>query len=159
VVDQMTPDQLIHEIDRRNDRLRLLKNLGRVADGLQIGILLTMGQYLYSGGAQKLSGAQWVPARDWFGGYQNVGISLIVIGVIGLIGLFSLAVTRRDYVYAAIMWVYSLLAASWFIGIGITHGLARAGSTGLWTLGLSGLFFLFTRIAITVASAIHEEDE
>lgn len=134
------------------DRLDALKTFGRFVEGVQLIILGTFGQYLASGGAQQLSGAQWRTAREWFGGYQNVGWSLIGITIIGLLGLLSLGFTKSEIPYTILMWIYTISAATWFIGIGITHGLARVGSTGLWTLGLAGLFFLSTRIGITVAA-------
>jgi hypothetical protein len=158
MVSLLTREQLIDEVEIRNRRLTWLKNLGRFTDGLQIIILATFGQYLYSGGAQQLTSEHWQAAKDFFGGYQNVGISLIAIATLGLVGLFSLAWTRTDNLYNVIMWVYSLAAATWFIGIGITHHLARSGSTGLWSLGLAGLFFVFTRLAITIAEPIHFEE-
>lgn len=144
-------------------RVNRLKLVGRITDGLQIIIMGTMGQYLHSGGSQKLSGKHWDYAKDFFGGYQNIGSSLMIITLIGFIGLFSLAFTDTDTVYTVIMWIFSVLAAAWFIGIGITHGYAAvtipgAGSTGLWTLGLAGLFFLFSRIVITITNSIRVEE-
>lgn len=140
------------------DRLDTLRNFGRFVEGSQLIILGTFGQNIVGGGSERLSGAQWNTARNWFGGYQNVGWSLIVIAAIGLLGLLTLAVTRSDLAYTVLMWIYSVSAGIWFIAIGITHGLSRTGSTGLWTLGLAGLFFLTTRVSITIAAPIHKED-
>jgi hypothetical protein len=147
---------VIAEISKK---LHALQTLGRWVDALQIIILATMGQYLYGGGSQKLNAPHWKPSRDFLGGYQHIGISLMIISLIGFAGLFSLAVTKTDRVYNVLMWLFSGSAGVWFIGIGIAQGWASnnipgAGSTGLWTLGLSGLFFLFSRAAIWIASGI-----
>lgn len=138
-------------------RLLRLKNLGRVTEGLQVLILLTFGQYLYSGGAQQLKAKHWENARDFFGGYQGVGLSILIIAVIGLVGLFSLAVTETDHLYTVIMWIFTLAAVFWFMGSGISHALAQSGSTGLWSLGMTALWFLTTRMAITIAAPLHPE--
>ena len=144
-------------LEARSQRLATLKNFGRATDAFQIIVLATFGQYLAEGGAQQLKAKHWDVARDWFGGYQGVGISLIIIACIGLLGLFSLAWTKRDVLYTWLMWIYSVSAFLWFVIIGITHALARSGSTGLWSLGLAGCFFLFTRIAITIANPLQPE--
>lgn len=143
------------------EKVAALKTLGRLADGVQIIILATMGQYLYAGGSQQLTGKHWTYAIDFFNGYQNVGLSLIVIASIGLLGLFSLLL-ETDVVNLILMWIFSVSATVWFIGVGISHGIASqaipgAGSTGLWTLGLAGLFFIFSRIAITIGSGITDD--
>ena len=144
-------------------RQRRIKTLGRTADTIQIIALGTMGQYIYEGGSQQLSAKHWAPVRDLMGGYQNVGLSLIFIALIGLVGVFSLAVTKTDRVYTVIMWVFSALAIAWFWTIGGFHGYASAtipgaGSTGAWTLGLAGMFFLFTRLAITIGVDPYSKD-
>ncbi|ASZ74763.1 membrane protein [Mycobacterium phage Phabba] len=144
-------------LEARSHRLALLKNFGRATDAFQIIVLATFGQYLAEGGAQQLKAPHWDAARAFFGGYQNVGISLIAIACIGLLGLFSLAWTKRDVLYTWLMWIYSISAFLWFAIIGITHAIARSGSTGLWSLGLAGCFFLFTRIAITIATPLQPE--
>lgn len=145
-------------LEARSRRLELLKSLGRFTDGIQIIILGTFGQFIYAGGAQQIKARHWTAAREFFGGYQGVGLSLIAIACVGLLGLFSLAITKTDRAYMVLMWAFSLSAAAWFIAVGLTHTLARTGSTGLWSLGLAGLFFLFSRVAITIATPIHPEE-
>jgi hypothetical protein len=157
MVTMLTREELIGAVEYRNRRLRWLKTFGRFTEGFQIIVLATFGQNIYSGGAQHLDAPHWRAAREFFGGYQGVGISLIVISLVGLLGLFSLAWTDSDWLYNTLMWGYSLAAFFWFVIIGITHHLAHSGSTGLWSLGLAGMFFLFSRIAITVSSGITEE--
>lgn len=147
------------EIARATRRLVRLKNFGRFTEGLQIIILGTFGQYIYSGGAQQLGAKHWEAAREFFGGYQGVGISLMVIASIGLLGLLTLGFTKQDTLYSILMWIYSLSAATWFITVGITHHLAQSGSTGLWSLGMAGLWFLGTRIAVTIAAPINDLEE
>ncbi|ACH62183.1 hypothetical protein MYRNA_216 [Mycobacterium phage Myrna] len=144
-------------LEARSRRLTTLKNFGRITDAFQIIVLGTFGQYLYSGGAEQLKAKHWNAARDFFGGYQGVGMAIMVIAGIGLLGLFSLALTKRDWVYTILMWIYSLAAFLFFVIVGITHHLAQSGSTGLWSLGLAGCFFLFTRIAITIATPLQPE--
>ncbi|QZE10528.1 membrane protein [Mycobacterium phage ScoobyDoobyDoo] len=141
------------------DRLEKLRGFGRLTEAIQIITLMTFGQYLYGGGAQQLSAKHWQPARDFFGSYQGVGNCLMFIAFIGLLGLFSSAFTWSARAYPYIMWAYSLSAAAWFITVGITHALARSGSTGLWSLGMAGLWFLTTRIAVQLAAPIHRKEK
>lgn len=115
-----------------------------------------MGQYIYGGGAQDLTGKHWKPIRDFFGGSQPIGWSLMVIAGIGFLGIVGLAITDGHHLYNRIMWVFSILATAWFWSIGIAQGYINltvegAGSTGVWTLGLAGCFFLFTRLGISLA--------
>lgn len=138
-------------------RINSIKKVGRATEAFQIFVLAIMGQNIYAGGGQQLSGKHWEPVRNFFGGYQHVGISLFVIATIGLLGLFSLVVTYTDTLYKVLMWTFSLLATAWFWFVGCWHGWAAlnvpgAGNTGFWTLGLAGAFFLFSRIAISIGT-------
>lgn len=136
-------------------RLERLRTLGRAADGLQVFILLTMGQYLYSN-TVVLSSPQWKGFRDFLGGEHMVGGSVIAIGLVGLIGIFSLAVTKTDTAYQWIMTLFTLLAVGWcwtvagFQTYVLIHD--HAGNAGLWNWGMAGLFFAFSRLAILLAS-------
>lgn len=135
--------------------VRQLRRVVHYTETAQIILVATMGYYLANGGGQGLSGMHWSYARDFFGGYRNVGLSLVAIAALGILGLFSLAVTKTNRVYLVLTWAFSAVAAVWFIAVGISHGYASAtipgsGNTGVWTLGLAGLFFLFTRIVATI---------
>lgn len=138
-------------------RINSIKRVGRATETFQIIVLAVMGQNIHSGGAQQLRGKHWEPVTRFFGGYQHVGLSLFVIASIGLLGLFSLAVTKTDTAYKVLMWIFSLSATGWFWFIGCWHGWAAlnipgAGNTGFWTLGLAGGFFLFSRLAISIGT-------
>ena len=156
-------DRLITNVELLR-RLKRLKQLYRWIEALQIIALATMGQYLYGGGNQKLDGKHWVYAREFLGGYQNVGLSLMIIAFIGFVGLISLAITEGDRLYRIVGWIFSGSAALWFFSVGLSHGWASAtipgaGSTGLWTLGVfSAGFFIGSRIAITILNGISTKE-
>lgn len=138
-------------------RINSIKTVGRATEAFQITVLAVFGQNIYWGGSQQLDGKHWEPVRDFFGGYQHVGLSLFIIATIGLLGLFSLAVTDNDTAYKILMWIFSLSATAWFWFVGCWHGWAAltisgAANTGFWTLGLAGGFFLFSRIAISIGT-------
>lgn len=142
-------------------RIEWLKRFGRTIDGVQIIILVSMGYYFFKGGSQQLSGKQWIGLRDFFGGYENVGLIISLIGLVGFLGVLSQLIGDGEgrRAYYAIMWVFTTLAVAWcFTVAGFqTYALFNvdgAGNAGLWTWGMNGLFFLFTRVVIIVIDTL-----
>lgn len=140
-------------------KLHALQTVGRVSDSIQVLIFLTFGQFLYSKyGAVQLNAPHWHQFRDWAGGPTHLALSVVIIAVIGLIGIFSLAVTEADTLYTIIMWIYSVLAAIWcFTAAGfLAYAMINtgAGNGGPWNWTLAGLFFLFSRFTITISRGL-----
>lgn len=139
-------------------KLHSLQTMGRITDGVQVIILGTLGQYLYTSGALAVDAPHWIQFRDFMGGQHNVGLSVMLIALVGLSGIFTLAWTKTDTTYTWLMWVFSVAAMLWCWTVAgfNTHALVaeHIGNSGLWAWGLSGLFFLFSRIAITIASGL-----
>jgi len=92
------------------------------------------------------------------GGQVHVATSVLVIALIGLAGMFSLAITESDLVYTVIMWVYSSLAAVWCLMVAgfLTYAMVTmgAGNAGPWNWTLVGLFFISSRLAITISRGL-----
>lgn len=141
------------------EQLHTLNALGRFVEGIQVIILLTMGQYLYANGGVQLNAPHWRGFTEFVGGEHSVGILIMGLGLIGLIGMFGRAISPK--VHLVITWIFSILAAifCWTVAGFQTYALVhdQAGNAGLWTWGLNGLFFLFSRTAITIGTNVEDD--
>lgn len=145
---------------RHDSKISALHKVGRANDAIQIIVWGTFGQFLLTDkfGEVQLRAPQWREFADWIGGQQAAGWSVLAAAILGLLGLFSLAWTKSDNTYTALMWVFSVYVALWcFTVAGFqTHAMIvhDAGNAGFWNWSLVGCYFLFSRLAITLSRGL-----
>jgi hypothetical protein len=120
-----------------------------------------MGGYVSTGGSQQLRSTQWSFFANFFGGYQVVAAALFGAGCIGIVGLFFF---RWHRVYEIFMWIFTIITAIWcFVAAGfLGYAAVQVGggaNLGMWSWTMVGLFLLFTRAAMQLATNIDEQED